>query len=329
MSNTIFLTIWDGGGIDTYDFSAFSTPQFIDLAPGRNSNLGTQLATLGAGQTARGNVFNALQHGNNVNSLIENAIGGTGDDVIQGNIANNRLEGGDGADDLYGLNGQDTLIGGIGTDELIGGDGDDMLIGGAGGDILSGGDGFDTAAYTSALGEVVTITPVSGPSFGRWTVAGPAQAGGDLLSGIEGFVFGEGGDVITLASAPGYQIITIDGAGGNDIINGSHEYETLIGGLGTDSLRPNLGRFNAYGGAQGVVAGTWIESLAQNDELILNRRTYDGNFSFVDPTGNGIASQPSPHFFSCDSKAVGLDAKSPRHLQREAGPTDRVIPRVT
>ncbi len=39
--------------------------------------------------------------------------------------------------------------------------------------------------------------------------------------------------------------------------------------------------------------------------------------------------QPSPHFFSCDSKAVGLDAKSPRHLQREAGPTDRVIPRVT
>ncbi len=151
VSNTIFLTIWDGGGIDTYDFSAFTTPQFIDLAPGRNSNLGTQLAMLGPTQTARGNVFNALQYGNNVNSLIENAIGGTGDDVIQGNIANNRLEGGAGADDLYGLNGQDTLIGGIGTDELIGGDGDDMLIGGAGGDILSGGAGFDTAAYISVL----------------------------------------------------------------------------------------------------------------------------------------------------------------------------------
>ena len=42
-----------------------------------------------------------------------------------------------------------------------------------------------------------------------------------------------------------------------------------------------------------------------------------------------LVPQPSPHFFSCDSKAVGLDAKSPRHLQREAGPTDRVIPRVT
>ena len=46
-------------------------------------------------------------------------------------------------------------------------------------------------------------------------------------------------------------------------------------------------------------------------------------------THEGDYPQPSPHFFSCDSKAVGLDAKSPRHLQREAGPTDRVIPRVT
>ena len=30
----IFLTIWDGGGIDTYDFSNYKTNAVINLAPG-------------------------------------------------------------------------------------------------------------------------------------------------------------------------------------------------------------------------------------------------------------------------------------------------------
>ena len=30
----IFLTIWDGGGIDTYDFSNYTTDAVIDLRPG-------------------------------------------------------------------------------------------------------------------------------------------------------------------------------------------------------------------------------------------------------------------------------------------------------
>ena len=42
-----------------------------------------------------------------------------------------------------------------------------------------------------------------------------------------------------------------------------------------------------------------------------------------------LTPQPSPHFFYRDSKVVGLNAKSPRHLQPEAGPADRVTPRVT
>ena len=39
--------------------------------------------------------------------------------------------------------------------------------------------------------------------------------------------------------------------------------------------------------------------------------------------------QPSPHFFFCDSNVVGSDPKSSCHRQREAGPADRVTPRVT
>ncbi|MDQ3558862.1 MAG: M10 family metallopeptidase C-terminal domain-containing protein, partial [Pseudomonadota bacterium] len=187
-TNTIFLTIWDGGGVDTYDFSAFTTNQFIDLAPGRSSNLGTQLAQLDTGQNARGNVFNALLYNNDSRSLVENAIGGSGADTIQGNNANNRLEGGGGADDLLGLGGIDTLFGGAGADDLFGAELDDMLTGGDDGDLLNGGAGFDTAAYTSPTGETVTITPILNPDLGRWTVTGPAQAAGDTLAGIEAFV---------------------------------------------------------------------------------------------------------------------------------------------
>ena len=44
---------------------------------------------------------------------------------------------------------------------------------------------------------------------------------------------------------------------------------------------------------------------------------------------DGLWAQPSPHFLFCDSKVVGWYAKSSRHLQREAGPADRVTPRVT
>ena len=279
-TNTVFLTIWDGGGNDTYDFSAFGTNQFIDLAPGRYSNLGTQRANLGVGHLARGNVFNALLYNNNPNSLIENAIGGSGNDIIQGNQADNRLDGGDGKDRLDGEDGNDTLIGGAEHDLLYGGLGDDILIGGDGDDLLYGNEGFDTAGYTSAVGEIVTITPVSQPTYGQWTVTGPLQAVGDTLAGIEGFIFGSGNDVITLANAPGFQNITIDGAGGDDVINGGSDYEKMIGGLGTNSFRPHSGRFDVFGGARGVLPETWIEWVSQNDELILDRSAYGAAYSF-------------------------------------------------
>src|SRR3546814_6954343 len=35
--NRIFATIWDGGGVDTYDLSAYSTNLNIDLRPGQHS----------------------------------------------------------------------------------------------------------------------------------------------------------------------------------------------------------------------------------------------------------------------------------------------------
>lgn len=89
------ITIWDAGGNDTLDMSGFGEDGFINLADGSHSSVG-------------GHDLNvAIAY----NAVIENAIGGSGDDTLLGNEVKNRLVGG---------LGQDTLSGGAGNDRLYG-----------------------------------------------------------------------------------------------------------------------------------------------------------------------------------------------------------------
>jgi hypothetical protein len=122
-ANRVFLTIWDGGGRDTYNMSNYDDDVSIDLRPGFWSVTSPdQLAILDAatGFRARGNVFNALQNNGDPRSLIEDAVGGPGDDVITGNQAGNTLFGGLGRDTLSGGPGPDILAGGLGVDTYRG-----------------------------------------------------------------------------------------------------------------------------------------------------------------------------------------------------------------
>jgi serralysin len=97
--NRVLLTVWDGGGNDTYDLSNYTTNVTIDLRPGEWTRTSTiQLANLGDGQFARGNVANALLFNDDTRSLIENAIGGSGSDTLIANQAANVLTGNAGAD---------------------------------------------------------------------------------------------------------------------------------------------------------------------------------------------------------------------------------------
>jgi serralysin len=117
----IFRTIWDGGGVDTYDFSTYTNNQDISLAAGRWSMFSTaQLANLGDGNIARANVYNSLLFNDDTRSLIENATAGSGNDRVEGNQIANTLLGNAGADVLIGQGGNDTLNGGIGNDTLYG-----------------------------------------------------------------------------------------------------------------------------------------------------------------------------------------------------------------
>lgn len=122
--NRIFLTIWDNGGTnDTYDASNYSNDVQIDLRPGYSSVLSPeQVAYLGGGPNngyARGNVYNAFLYNGDLRSLIENAIGGSGNDQLLGNQGNNNLDGGAGDDRLDGGTGTDTLVGRTGNDHYI------------------------------------------------------------------------------------------------------------------------------------------------------------------------------------------------------------------
>lgn len=74
---------------------------------------------------------------------IENIVGTSLDDIINGNADANRLDGSSGNDTLSGGDGVDTLLGGEGRDTLFGGSDEDVLDGGSGRDQLEGNAGDD------------------------------------------------------------------------------------------------------------------------------------------------------------------------------------------
>ena len=91
--------IWDGGGIDTFDFSNFSKTNIISLVDGEYSTIGFD-----ADWSMTDNLGIAFD------AIIENAIGGSGDDTIKGNDSSNSIEGGPGNDVIDGGKGNDTAV---------------------------------------------------------------------------------------------------------------------------------------------------------------------------------------------------------------------------
>ena len=135
-AGTYYQTIWDTGGNDTILYGGLSDVH-IDLLA----------ATLDYTPTGGGvvsyveGIYGGFTIANGV--VIENARGGSGNDELIGNDADNLLVGNRGNDILLGRSGNDTLRGGDGNDTLNGGDGNDVLEGGTGNDILIGGKGSD------------------------------------------------------------------------------------------------------------------------------------------------------------------------------------------
>jgi len=98
--NRVFRTLWDGDGTDHIDLSSYTTSMHADLNPGRGIEFDTggnfQAARLASGVHAGFNIYMSLLHDGDTRSLIENLTTGAGDDILIGNAADNRLDGGAG-----------------------------------------------------------------------------------------------------------------------------------------------------------------------------------------------------------------------------------------
>jgi len=229
--NRIFMTVWDGGGNDTYDFSNYATNLTVNLNPGSWSTASsTQLARLhwDGSKVAAGNVANALLYNGDTRSLIENAKGGSGADRLTGNSAANTLEGGAGNDILDGGSGNDMLIGGAGADSLYGGDGNDIysvdsvfdtVIEGVG----AGSDRIDTTLTSLTLGANVENLAYAGISTASFS-----GTGNTLNNAIWGWA---GNDTLSGGAGSDY----LDSSSGNDVLNGGTDNDLMLGRGGNDT----------------------------------------------------------------------------------------------
>ena len=254
------------GGVDTLDLSGYAMAQTVRLTANTFSSIGG----------LRDNVSIA------VGTVIENAIGGSGADTLEGNAAGNTLIGGGGADVLQGLGGDDLLIG----DQF---------------DNMYGGSGFDIADYSAAtakirfwdLGQEIHVESaqamayaaevelIRGTAFDDTFVTSTGLrrfdggAGNDLFFyqpggaaviqgglGIDELTFRDSGPLIVfdlrLASVRGVENITgsnrsdtlradaqanrLQGLQGDDILEGGRGADTLDGGLGADTASYLSGR---------------------------------------------------------------------------------------
>ena len=109
-----FKTLWDGAGNDTISVANFSRGCTLDLNAGHFSKL-----TMASDSTAGYNWITPppvpTYDGTDAlciayQCVIENATGGSGDDVLIGNEVNNRLMGGPGHDAIQGGLGRDTAV---------------------------------------------------------------------------------------------------------------------------------------------------------------------------------------------------------------------------
>ena len=231
--NRILMTVWDGGGVDTYDLSNYSSNVKIDLNPGAwTTTSSEQLArlTTNGSKLAVGNITNALLYNGDQRSLIENAEGGSGSDTIVGNVAAN------------------TLWGNGGADTLIGGDGDDLLYGGSGGDRLEGGNGLDSVSYLEATARVVV--DLASPLLNG------GEASGDSYSSIEQVIGSNFDDSLSGDGAAN----GLGGFAGNDTLNGRGGNDVLVGGDGNDVLTGGAGADRLEGG-NGIDTASYSAAL--------------------------------------------------------------------
>jgi|GEM_PF-713911 len=175
-------------------------------------------------------------------SVAVNVLGGDGDDVINGSMADDLINGGAGDDMLAGFGGDDQLAGGAGNDIIRGSGGRDLLDGGAGDDILRGQGGHDDIRGGAGADRI---------EGGSGTTAVEDEVSGNVVINVLGYLSDQGDsaevdarsyfltgssldDRIDASASP--IGVAIDGRDGNDTLIGSDFSDALVGGNGDDII---------------------------------------------------------------------------------------------
>ena len=321
-ANRIYETIWDGGGVDTYDLSNYTTNLTINLNPGATSLFSSaQLAYLGDGHYAAGNVYNAYLYNNDVHSYIDNASGGAGNDKLIGNAIANVLNGGAGADSLDGGAGEDTasysgshagvtvsLSTGTGSggdaqgdtlvniEDLFGSSFADTLTGNAGANVINGGGGADTMQglggndtyYVDNSGDIVKELAGGGSDRVLTSVSYTLTAGQEIESLSTTNNAGTG--AINLTGNAFAQ--TIVGNAGANVINGGGGADTMQGLGGNDTYYvDNSGDIvkELAGGGSDRVLTSVSYTLTAGQEIESLSTTNNAGTGAINLTGNAFA----------------------------------------
>ncbi|GFE52482.1 hypothetical protein So717_42350 [Roseobacter cerasinus] len=142
------VAIQDNGGIDLIDLGSRSADQRLDLRPETYSDLNGK----------KGNVSIARD------TIIENAITGSGDDHITGNAADNVIHSGSGDDVIFGKGGND------------------VINGGGGSDYIDGGDGIDTAEFSNTSDNLTIVYDAEAANGGPIKIYGTSGKENTLVS---------------------------------------------------------------------------------------------------------------------------------------------------
>jgi serralysin len=120
-SGKIFMTLWDGGGADILDFTAYDTNGSFDLRPGHFSTPSeAQRMEFGPDEKSEGSVALPLLPKGDPRALIENVSVGGGNNGIVANEADNQITLGSGTNRI-------AFHPGTHKDVIVGFDRDDIL----------------------------------------------------------------------------------------------------------------------------------------------------------------------------------------------------------
>jgi subtilisin-like proprotein convertase family protein len=230
------------GGTDWIEFSTVAGNIILNL------NSGSAFSVNGVNWGALG-----------ATTVIENAIGGDGNDTLTGNSSNNILR---------GMRGNDTLNGGAGADDMFGGAGNDIYYvdnaldkvteaaGGGSDRILA------SVTYVLAAGQSVeTLTTTNTAGLGAINLTGNAFA----------------------------QIM--HGNGGANILNGGGGIDTMVGFGGSDQYYVDVAGdivTEAVGGGSDRVFASVSYALAAGQEIEILTTTNAAGLGAINLTGNAF-----------------------------------------